>query len=252
MVERRDQCPIAYIPLGNLEWHGFHNPFGTDSFTAEHLSILCAQTGGGLSMPPLHWGDNRLEALVDSSPDIRGEIATAMGCDPDVNTVDRWAREESDQNRLYHNLLLHILNQTENYGFRVAVLICGHYPFINRATAAALEYNSGKRKTGKMHVWATMEYLHLSARYQNSGGHSNGWETSYLLASNPECVDLSELPPKGERLLGVFGSMPPHDADADFGRKLYNEAAASIVAEAKKRLEAPEAYWLWGCASAKA
>ena len=56
MIKRREECPIAYIPLGILEWHGFHNPLGVDSFTSEHLAVLCAKTGGGLAMPPLHWG----------------------------------------------------------------------------------------------------------------------------------------------------------------------------------------------------
>ena len=237
MIKRRDECPIAYIPLGNLEWHGFHNPFGTDSFTAEHLAILCAQTGGGIAMPPLHWGDNRLKGLIDASLTEHEEIALAMGCDPEANTIARWEQDEQEQDKLFHDLLLHILNQTENYGFLVAVFVCGHYPHVDRATNAAIEYNRGTDKTGKMHVWATVEYLHLLDRYQRVGGHSSGWETSYLLASNPECVDLSVLPPRGEKLLGVFGEMPPHDADAEFGKKLYREAAELITKEALIRLK---------------
>ena len=247
MIKRRDECPIAYIPLGTLEWHGYHNPFGTDSFTAEHLSVLCAQTGGGLVMPTLHWGDNRLEGIIDAKPDEHEAISTALGCDPERSTPARWMREERDQNRLYHDLLLHILNQTENYGFKVAVFICGHHPFADRATGAVLEYNKGCRKTGKMLAWATAEVLHLFDRYDYAGGHSAGWETSYLLASHPELVDLSVLPPRGEKIPGVFGVMPPHDASAELGGKLYRQAAEAIVKEARSRLNNPLPYRRQGC-----
>ena len=234
--KRRDECPIAYIPLGNLEWHGFHNPFGTDSLIAEHLAIQCARIGGGISMPPLHWGDNRLNGIVDAFIDECEEIAAAMGCDPDSNTIARWNRDEQEQDKLFHDLLLHILNQTENYGFRAAVFVCGHYPHLRRAANAAEEYNRGTEKTGKMLAWAVTEGKILAGRYPLSGGHSSGWETSYLLASNPESVDLSVLPPEGSALLGVFGKTPPHVADGENGKQLYREAAEAITEAARKLL----------------
>jgi len=67
IVERIKACPIAYVPLGNLEWHGFHLPMGVDSLLAEKLAILCARFGGGLVMPPLNWGDNRVKDIVDAT-----------------------------------------------------------------------------------------------------------------------------------------------------------------------------------------
>jgi len=242
IAKRRDECPIAYIPLGTIEWHGFHSPLGTDSLISEHFAIRCAQLGGGLAMPPLHWGDNRIEAIIDAGPAREG-IAEAMGWDPEGATASRWMREEADQNRLYHDLLLHILNQVENYGFRVATFICGHYPLVDRAQCAILEYNKGCRKTGKMIAWATVDFLHLNDRYRAvAGGHSSGWETSYLLAAHPERVDLSTLPPRGEEVLGVFGPMPPHDASAELGEKVFQEVTEGIVKEAHKRLENPALY----------
>ena len=30
LVERRLACPVVYIPIGTLEWHGVHNLFGAD------------------------------------------------------------------------------------------------------------------------------------------------------------------------------------------------------------------------------
>jgi hypothetical protein len=46
IIERRETCPIAYIHIGTLEWHGLHNPVGADTLQAEAMAVLCAQKGG--------------------------------------------------------------------------------------------------------------------------------------------------------------------------------------------------------------
>ncbi len=36
--ERLQACPVAYLPLGTLEWHGPHLPLGADGIQSqEHL-----------------------------------------------------------------------------------------------------------------------------------------------------------------------------------------------------------------------
>ena len=83
IVERRSQCPVAYIPIGTIEWHGVHNPTGTDTLQAEEIAVRCAQIGGGLAFPPLWYGENRSETLMDATAADRSEIAREMGLDPD-------------------------------------------------------------------------------------------------------------------------------------------------------------------------
>lgn len=39
--------PIAYLPLGTLEWHGEHLPLGSDAIQSEGLMIECAWDRGG-------------------------------------------------------------------------------------------------------------------------------------------------------------------------------------------------------------
>ena len=53
IVERRNECPVVYIPLGTLEWHGLHNPIGADALQAEELAIRCARKGG-VAFPPVY------------------------------------------------------------------------------------------------------------------------------------------------------------------------------------------------------
>lgn len=35
IVARREACPVAYVPIGTLEWRGPHNPVGLDTLQAE-------------------------------------------------------------------------------------------------------------------------------------------------------------------------------------------------------------------------
>ena len=76
VVQKRNEFPVAYIPIGTIEWHGIHNPLGADTLQAEGLAIMCAQKGGGLAFPPLYYGENRLESLMDN---INMAIEAARG-----------------------------------------------------------------------------------------------------------------------------------------------------------------------------
>jgi creatinine amidohydrolase len=38
IVARRKACPVAYVPIGTIEWHGEHNPVGTDTLQAEGIA----------------------------------------------------------------------------------------------------------------------------------------------------------------------------------------------------------------------
>jgi len=242
IVERREACPVVYIPIGTLEWHGLHNPLGADTLQAEHLAILCAKLGGGLVFPPLYFGESRIEGLMESNAADCEEIAKLMRLDPENFTPERFMFTATEQNENYQRLLAHILNQAETLGFEVAVLVAGHYPLIDHARAAALLYNKRRRKIGKMLAWATVDYLHLMDKYASAGDHAGGWETSHCMAIDPSLVDLTTLKPKGEKLVGAYGVMEPQDANTEFGKKIFQEAAEIIVKETLHRLNNRQMY----------
>jgi creatinine amidohydrolase/Fe(II)-dependent formamide hydrolase-like protein len=52
----REKCPIAYIVAGALEWHGFHNPLGTDGLKAHAVCCEAALRYGGIVLPPFYQG----------------------------------------------------------------------------------------------------------------------------------------------------------------------------------------------------
>lgn len=242
IVARRKACPVAYVPLGTLEWHGVHNPLGADTLQAEGLANLCAQRGGGLAFPPLYYGESRSESLMEANAADRELIAAEMGLPPENFTLARQPFSATEQAVNYLKLLLHILAEVQSLGFRVGVLVAGHYPLVDHATAAALQFNRSEiGKNGGMLAWACVDYLLVRDRYKNSGDHAALWETSHLLALHPQCVDLSLLPPKSEKLVGV-GGLPPQDATAAFGRETLDASAEVVIREVQHRLAHPEMY----------
>lgn len=243
IVRRRGEYPVAYLPLGNLEWHGVHNCLGTDTLQAEGMAILCARKGGGLAFPPLYYGESRVESLMEANAADRDLIAAKMGLTPEHFSPERQPFTATDQVLNYQRLLLHILSELESIGFRVGVLVAGHYPLIDHARAAVLLFN--QRQHSKHHgmlAWAFVDYLLVRDRYDCAGDHAGGWETSHMLALHPGTVDLGLLPPKGERLIGAGGRMAPQDATAAFGRETMEAAAEIAVREARHRLEHAELY----------
>ncbi len=237
IVERRQACSVAYIPIGTIEWHGVHNPLGSDTLQAEGLAIICAQKGGGLVFPSLYYGETRLEALMEANAADRDHIAEKMALSPDNFLPERQAFTATEQAINYHKLLLHILVEIETLGFELGVIVAGHYPLIDHARAAVLQFN--QREYSKRHgmlAWAFVDYLLVMDQFEGAGDHAAGWETSHMLALHPDTVDLSQLPPKGDTLIGIGGRIPPQDATAEFGRQTLEAAADIAINEVQHRL----------------
>lgn len=54
--KRLDEMPIAYLPLGTLEWHGPHLPLGADGIQSKGLFKIMAEEVGGLFCRLFLWG----------------------------------------------------------------------------------------------------------------------------------------------------------------------------------------------------
>lgn len=244
IVARREACPVAYVPLGTIEWHGVHNAVGADTLQAEGLAVLCARKGGGLVFPPLYYGESRVEALMEANAGDRDQIAQGMGLSPDNFLPERMPFGATEQALNYHKLLLHILAEVESLGFELGVLVAGHYPLIDHANAAVVQFSQrGYGNPRRMLAWAFVDYQLVRDQYECAGDHAGGWETSHMMALHPQTVDLELLPPKGEPLVGAGGRMAPQDATADFGQEILEAAAEIVVREVAHRLENRQAYW---------
>ena len=52
-VQRMQEMPVAYLPLGTLEWHGPHMPLGADGIQSKELFVRVAEKVGGVVLPIL-------------------------------------------------------------------------------------------------------------------------------------------------------------------------------------------------------
>jgi len=104
---RMSQCPLVYIPIGSLEWHGQHLPLGTDTIKIQAICEEAARIGGGIVFPEVYF---EIPWMVEygSAYKFNGNVPF----DP----------------RLIGKLLNAILNRLEAVGFLAAVFITGHTP----------------------------------------------------------------------------------------------------------------------------
>ena len=248
IVARRKACPVVYIPIGNLEWHGRQNALGADTLQAEGIAIRCAQKGGGLVFPPLYYGENRLENLIEATGTDKEKIAEEMGLPPENFSRENHPFSVIEQTKHYNKLLYHILAEAESLGFELGVFVAGHYPLIDHARAAVLQWNrrESSRFHGGMLAWTFRDDLLLADMYEHAGDHAAKWETSHMMALHPETVDLNLLPPKGEPLVGIMGQTHPQDSTESFGCEILEAAVDLALKEVKHRMDHKEHYWFSG------
>jgi len=63
------ETPIAYLPLGSLEWHGDHLPIGNDAIKAYEICLRAARVTGGVVLPPLWYGTECLKLRATGTRD---------------------------------------------------------------------------------------------------------------------------------------------------------------------------------------
>ncbi len=246
VVKRRTETPIAYVPLGNVEWHGLQNPLGADTIQAEGAAIRAAQKGGGLVLPPL-WYFAPLHEMTGWTKGSRKPICEAMKIPEELRIPPSSLEQIRTTNIRYQEQLVDILCFAESLGFKVCVLLAGHYPLIDHATIACEQFLTARKRSQEhapMSAWACQEptLRFLIEGNAGCGDHGGGWETSNCMALHPESVDLKELPARGEPDTGIGGRIDPRDADAERGRKNIEAYSDLIIKEAHSRLEHPQWY----------
>lgn len=232
IVARREACPVAYLPIGTVEWHGEHNPLGLDTLKIHALLLRCAQHIGGLVFPPLYYGENREQALMEANAGDRAEIAARMALPSENFAAGYMVETVSEQNRNYQSLLVHIFHEIKSLGFELLVVGAGHYPLLDHARAAAALFHQ-EQAHPKMLVWAMTGYELVQGQFEPCGDHAGKWETSLLMHLDPGMQDLSVLPEdRSENPIGTTNN-GVQESNAEFGR----DATAAIVQAVRTRVE---------------
>ncbi len=209
LQELMDEAPVAYAPIGTLEYHGPHLPFGVDGVTAHELALRAAQTSGGVVLPSTY--------LATGCLDLPGTLTFS------AELVERWARET--------------IAQLHGRGFRAVVLLSGHGPLdllhlLKRVCREEMEAREGLSAYA-LH-WLELNAARLEGPEDGEPtlvDHAAAVETSWMLALRPEDVRTDRLPDDpAARPLGVYGPNPRFTADGGRGATQL-AAAAELLSE---------------------
>ena len=232
--ERLTAAPIAYLPLGTLEWHGEHLPLGSDGLQPQGFFEHLARKVGGTVLPMLFLGPDRVlhqEGRDLYGMDICRSKDEAHGYeDQQLAGSAYWVPEET-----FQIMLDATMAQLARAGFRI-VVGHGHGPstsfFAQRAAA-------WKETFG-------LECLNCwGSPYDREGlgiqvDHAAMNETSLVMALRPELVQMDRLPADLDRWpVAIGGKDPRVHASPELGRRaiaLQVERMAGILREMLARL----------------
>lgn len=207
---RLSAAPIAYLPLGTLEWHGEHLPLGSDGLQSKSFFIELARKAGGVVLPMLFMGPDR-QKEVGGKPLYGMDICADEHAYPDQQLPGSayWMERGA-----FTQYLEGVVAQLSRAGFKV-VVAHGHGPstglFIRHIPDWSKKYNLK---------------LFTCWRDDDSDGfgiqtdHAAANETSLMMALRPELVQMGNLS-KDPAVwpLAVGGKDPRTNASPEVGKK---------------------------------
>jgi len=208
----RAQTPLAYLPWGALEWHSYHAPIGLDGIKATGLCEALAKETGGVVLPAVYVGTDTIKPYKGFH-----------------HTIDHSAE-------VVAKLCVEFLTQLADEGFKVIVLVTGHYGggHVAAINAAAKEFSARHLEVA---LWAFPDSEPLEGVFPKN--HAARGETSFQLLFKPELVDLTLLPQNRETTLdddGVWGE-DPRQASAAEGAQMLKVFLENAVPKIKRLLQ---------------
>jgi len=215
---RLNLCPVAYLPLGTLEWHGPHLPLGADGIQAEGLFTRLASEVGGIVLPMLFVGpDFRHKIDPETKEEFYGmDVGSihrpgVMCSYPDQQLIGS-AYYISEN--LFGQLLETISFQLKRAGFKI-IVAHGHGPSsqVFSRMAGEIEKTVGIRCVDCI---TSVEEEKLPYQIDHAGAN----ETSIVMALRPDLVKMENLPSDpNEKPLAIIGSDPRAFASPESGEK---------------------------------
>ena len=234
--DRLANAPIAYLPLGTLEWHGEHLPLGSDGLQSYYFFIGLAREIGGIVLPMLFLGPDRAEDV--NGKELYGMDTLGEGMPEGQRYKNQqlagsayWVPEET-----FRTIIEATLKQLKRAGFKI-VVAHGHGPSTGFFQKNADDW---KQKFG------LETFVCWGSEYDRQGkgimvDHAAMNETSLVMAFRPDLVQMHRLPEDPNSWpVGVGGRDPRKFASAELGReiiKLQTERMAKILQQALDKLD---------------
>jgi len=209
--------PVAYVPLGSLEWHGKHLALGNDTLKALGILEHTAREFGGVVLPPTYWG-----CVGKWHPWTFGNIG-----------------EE-----LLAKVCEYVFRGLAEVGFKVIIGVTGHDVQSQvDAMNAALDAVKADFPVDGL---AMMEG-NLTDFGEHRMDHAGHWETAILMYLYPDSVDMHQI--RDEDLSGKMegdkwnspgiGGQDPRNGTANkqLGEMLVKGMAEAVGNKARELLE---------------
>ena len=229
---------VAFLPIGSTEAHGPHLPLATDVVIAHELAARSAHLAGE--------GGALVPCVLPALSYAPAEYARA------------YAGTLSISKETLRALVIDIARALEGQGFAGLVLANGHLEPDHvrnlRATAVDARAASPRLRFVLAPEWTSARYRpHLPAEFFEGGAHAGGYETSIVLAAEPDLVDeptrlalparrrdLAQAMKDGAKSFreipggedGYFGD--PAGASAELGNRVLDLLAREVASEVRE------------------
>jgi creatinine amidohydrolase len=243
VAELTSSCSLAIMPLGSLEFHGPHNPIGTDSIIISGIAERVAVRTGGLLFPTV---------AFTQCPAHTAHFPGTISIRPEVMTM----------------YLEDILRNILRAGFRKVLVLNGHDGNVGPGRGAIARIADETQDAALLFA-SWWEFLPgemmktMGMFHQSNGGHGHGGplETSAVAAFRPNLIrldkarDLPEPPDLAGGAPYYLGKSTAADwpgysgaiseASAEKGRRLVKISEEGIVKLVENWLSHPSSAGSW-------
>lgn len=212
--QRLAAAPIAYLPLGTLEWHGEHLPLGSDGLQSQAFFMHLARRIGGIVLPMLFVGPDLYQSVGDE--EFFGMDIVGFPDQP-PQQLDGSAYWVDDA--LFVSLLESILSRLARAGFKI-VVAHGHGPSTNLFDQHRQEWSS----RFNLELFICWDTVNGDADTGIQTDHAAANETSLVMALHPDLVEMEHLPQDlGEWPLAIIGKDPRLHASPEMGEAILEK-----------------------------
>lgn len=215
--------PLVYLPQGLCEPHGPQNALGLDALKAHAICCAAARAHGGIVAPAEWWHVHEVGAMASWAHDQIGQAR------PWLTAFPPW---------LHFKNVAYQMRAFDALGFHACIILTGHYGpnwLDLRRLVELLQPHMPMRMHGLPDFEVNLPGFDDSGK--GSGDHAGRVETSLLWALEPDCVDISRLPPKDAPRPQFAMGPNAYDADRRVGERMVRDEVAGLDKIARRLLD---------------
>jgi len=227
LLSIQEKFPVAYQPIGTLEWHGRQNPLGCDTIKAEALCIEAAKKTGGAVMPSIYFG-------TDTTWDAGYGLGEGMDAAAGFNLPGSFYKLPTELLKNFYKAIC------ENYlarGFKLVIIVSGHNAQSQQHLFDELCFEM-KTPQGTQPVCFTMEYTVIEKGDPlRHSDHAGFYETSMMMLLTDDRVNIKANDGCENPNLAMSDNRPISESSASEGEKYLNAQIEGLVKFAQKKFE---------------